>query len=55
VSFFRIARDAAAAEYGRARAEKYGRRAKVRTIAGLALASVLLVWIYAASQGWFGG
>lgn len=55
MSFFKTARDAAAAEYGRARAEKYGRRAKVRTVAGLASAGVLLVWIYAASQGWFGG
>jgi hypothetical protein len=55
VSFFRTARDAAAMEYGRVRAEKYGRRAKAGAFASLLLGALLLAGIVAAAQGAFGG
>jgi hypothetical protein len=55
MSFFKIARDAGAAEYGKARAEKYGRRAQFRASLGLMLAALLVVGIIAAAQGMLGG
>lgn len=55
MSFYRTARNAAAAEYGRVRAEKYGRRARALTILGAGVAALLLVGIVAAAQGAFGG
>lgn len=55
MSFYRTAREAAAMEYGRVRAEKYGRRARAGVVAGLLLAGALMVGIVAAAQGAFGG
>jgi hypothetical protein len=55
VSFFKIARNAAAAEYGRVRAEQYGRRAKGLSVLGLLVAFLLVAGIIAAAQGAFGG
>jgi hypothetical protein len=55
VSFFKIARNAAAAEYGRVRAEQYGRRAKGLSALGCLAALVLVLAIIAAAQGAFGG
>jgi hypothetical protein len=55
VTFFKTARQAAAMEYGRVRAERYGRAAKGRAVLGLLLAGLLVIGIIAAAQGAFGG
>ena len=55
MSFFRTAWHAGAAEYGRTRAEKYGRRARALTVLGVGTAAVLVVGIVAAAQGALGG
>lgn len=55
MSFFRTARNAAADQYGRNRAESYGRRARAgRWLVALA-AVVLLFLIVSAAQGSLGG
>lgn len=51
MSFFKIAKDAGAAEYGRVRAEAYGRRAKAAAVAGSLLAVLLIVAIVWAAGG----
>lgn len=53
--FFKTARAAGAAEYGRARAERYGRRAKAARVLGALAACVLLLATVAAGHGAFGG
>lgn len=53
--FFKQARAAGAAEYGRARAERYGRRAKAARVLGVLAACVLLLATVAAGHGAFGG
>lgn len=55
VTFFKTARHAGAMEYGRVRAEKYGRTAKVWAAFGWLAALVLVIGIIAAAQGSFGG
>lgn len=55
MSFYKTAWHAGAAEYGRARAEKYGRRAKALTMLGVLAAALLVVGIVAAAQGALGG
>lgn len=55
VSFFQTARRAGAEEYGRKRAEAYGRQARLLSVAGAFLAVLLVVGIIAAAQGAFGG
>lgn len=55
MSFFKTAWHAGAAEYGRARAEKYGRAARGFTALGLLAALVLLAGIVVAARGGFGG
>lgn len=55
MSFFKIARNAAAAEYGRVRAEQYGRRAKGAAVLGWLTAGALVLGIIAAAHGAFGG
>jgi hypothetical protein len=53
--FFKQARAAGAAEYGRARAERYGRRAKAARVLGALAVCVLLLATVAAGHGAFGG
>jgi hypothetical protein len=53
--FFKQARSAGAAEYGRARAERYGRRAKAARVLGVLAAGALLLATVAAAHGAFGG
>ena len=55
MSFFKTAWHAGAAEYGRARAERYGRIAQGISVLGVLLAVVLVAGIIAAAQGAFGG
>jgi len=55
MSFFRTAWHAGAAEYGRARAEKYGRAARGLTALGFLVALALLAGIVIAVNGGFGG
>lgn len=55
MSFFKTARNAGAMEYGRVRAEKYGRQARGWALLGWLAAAVLLIGIIAAAQGAFGG
>lgn len=55
MSFYKIARDAGAAEYGKARAEKYGRRAQLKASLGVMFAALLVVGIVAAAMGALGG
>lgn len=55
VSFFKTAWHAGAAEYGRARAEKYGRIARTFVVLGWFVAAVLVLGIYVAAHGGFGG
>ena len=55
MTFHRRAWHAAAEEYGRKRAEEYGRRAKIGAVLGWLLAGILL-WAYIlAAAGAFGG
>ena len=55
MSFFKIARNAAADQYGRAHVDRYARRARVARWASAAGALVLAVLIVAAKQGSLGG
>lgn len=55
MSFYKTAWHAGAAEYGRTRAEKYGRRAKALTMLGMLAAALLVVGIVVAANGGFGG
>lgn len=55
MSFFQTARRAGAEEYGRRRAESYGRQARAGAVFGVLLAALLLVGIVAAAQGALGG
>lgn len=55
MSFFKTARHAGAMEYGRVRAEKYGRHARGVAVLGWLAAGALVVGIIAAAQGAFGG
>jgi hypothetical protein len=55
VSFHRRAWYAAADEYGRRRAEQYGRYARARAALGLCAAVVLAVLTIVAVMGAFGG
>jgi hypothetical protein len=55
MTFHRRAWHAAAAEYGRQRAEKYGRIARVRLVVACILGAGLLLLIVLAAQGGFGG
>lgn len=55
MTFFKTARHAAAMEYGRVRAEAYGRRRKAGAVLGLLAGAILLVGIIVAAHGGFGG
>lgn len=53
--FFRTARRSAAAEYGRVRAERYGRLARAGHATLWLFAAILLLLTIASAQGAFGG
>jgi hypothetical protein len=55
MSFFQTARRAGAEEYGRRRAESYGKQARASAVLGVLLAVVLVLGIVAAAQGALGG
>lgn len=55
MSFFKTAWHAGAAEYGRARAEKYGAWARFFVVVGWLLAALLVLGIMVAKDGGFGG
>lgn len=55
MSFFKTAWHAGAAEYGRARAERYGRWARAAGAIGVLISLLLAVGIVIAVQGGFGG
>jgi hypothetical protein len=55
MSFHKRAWNAAADEYGRQRAEQYGRYAKARAILGVLTISVIVILTIAAAHGAFGG
>lgn len=51
--FFKIAKESGAAEYGRARAEAYGRRAKAAVVLGWLVALALVAGtVYVAGAPW---
>ena len=55
MSFHRRAWHAGADEYGRRRAEEYGRRAKALVVLGWLASGLLVLGIMIAAQGGFGG
>lgn len=55
MNFFGEARRAGAAEYGRVRAERYGRRARFGAAVMVVLCVLLAVGIVVAARGGFGG
>lgn len=55
MTFHRRARNAAADEYGRQRAERYGRIARARAALGILAVFLLTLGVIAAAHGAFGG
>lgn len=55
MTFFKTARHAAAMEYGRVRAEAYGRRRRVGAVLACLAGAILLMGIVVAAHGGFGG
>lgn len=55
MSFFKTAWRAGAEEYGRARAQKYGRIARTGAALGWLVAALLVLGIVLAAHGGFGG